>query len=96
MKLVMVFVDAAHAADVGRVLEAEPLPGYSEFTSVLGKGATGRKLGTRAFPGSSTLFVTVVPTKECRTLVDRLARTREARFPNEGLKVYAFDAEELL
>lgn len=80
---------------MGRVLEAEPLPGYSEFTSVLGKGATSRKLGTRAFASSSTLFVTVVPAQTCGMLVDRLARTRETRFPTGGLKVYAMDAQEL-
>ena len=96
MKLVMVFVDAAHADEIGAALDAEPLQGYSEFPSVLGKGATGRKFGTRAFPGSSTLFVTVLPTERCRSLVDRLHRTRQERFPDAGLKVYAFDAEELL
>ena len=57
MKMIMMFVDADHAADVERLFEECDVTGYSEIANVSGKGTTGKKLGNRAFPGSSTLYV---------------------------------------
>lgn len=96
MKLVMIFVDSHHAADVEALLEEAGLPGYSEFPTVLGKGQSGRKLGTRAFPGSSTLYLAAVQAERAEALVSELGQLRNARGPEEGLKVYAIDATEML
>jgi hypothetical protein len=96
MKLLMILVDADHAADVERLLEASEVPGYTELPSALGKGRTGRKLGTRAFPGSSTIYFVALPDGECHGLCDELRRLREAKGPEEGLKAYVFDTTEVL
>ena len=94
--MMLVFVDADHARDVERLFEDCAVPGYTEIPNVLGKGATGRKLGNRAFPGSSTLFVVAVD-ESCRTGLEvRLRALRETRGPDEGLKVFLLNAEELL
>jgi len=94
--MMLVFVDADHAGAVEQLFEDCAVPGYTEIPNVLGKGATGRKLGNRAFPGSSTLFVVAVD-ETCRTgLETRLRTLRETRGPDEGLKVFLLDAEELL
>jgi len=96
MKLLMIFVDGAHAEDVQALLEQGEVAGYSRFPNVTGKGTTGRKLGNRVFPGSSELFVTAVTGDRCTPLVDRLRSLRRERGDEEGLKVYCTDAEELL
>lgn len=96
MTALMIFVDADRARDVERLLEVRDLPGYTEIPNVLGKGRTGRKLGTRAFPGSTTLYFTVAPRPEGEGLVRALRELRDSRGPAEGLKVYAFNSEELL
>ena len=96
MKLLMIFVDGAHADDVTNLLDHAGAAGYSRFPNVMGKGATGRKLGTRAFPGTSELFVTVIPDDRCGPFVDRLERLRTERAADEGLKVYCMTTEELL
>jgi hypothetical protein len=96
MKLLLIFVDADHAADVERLLDASDVPGYTEVPNALGKGRTGRKLGTRAFPGSSTLYFVGLPDGECHGLCDELRRLRDAKGPEEGLRAYAIDTMEVL
>jgi hypothetical protein len=96
MKLLLIFVDADHARDVEQLLETSNLPGWSEFPTVLGKGATGRKLGNRAFPGSSTLYFVGLPEGECKGLCDGLKILRGTKGPEEGLKAYILDTMEVL
>lgn len=96
MKLLMILVNADHAADVGAILEAQEVSGYSQIPMVLGKGATGRKLGTRAFPGSSTLYFAVVLPHQAETLTAELRQLRAAQGPEEGLKIYSLDTTEML
>jgi len=96
MKLVMILVDADRAPDVGRVLEHRKLPGYTEIPQVLGKGHTGRKLGTRAFPGATSLYFTVIPVPQVAGLAEELRQLQAARGPAEGLRAFTLDTEELL
>lgn len=96
MTALLIFVDADRAGDVERLLEARGLPGYTEIPNVLGKGRSGRKLGTRAFPGSTTLYFTVATRADGAGLAQALRELRDSRGPAEGLKVYALNSEELL
>jgi hypothetical protein len=96
MKLMLIFVDADRAADVERLLDASDVPGYSEFPGVLGKGATGRKFGSRAFPGSSTLYFVALREGTRAGLSERLEALRTERGPEEGLRVYVLEAMEVL
>jgi len=96
MKLLLVFVDADHADDVERLLEQADVPGFSEFPNVLGKGKTGRKLGNRAFPGSSTLYFVALPDGECHGLCTELRKLRDTKGPEEGLKAYILDTMEVM
>ena len=94
--LMIIFVDTSHAVDIERLLEDCEVPGYSEIPTVLGKGATGRKLGTRAFPGSSTVYLVAVDDTCREPLAERLRALRDERGPAEGLKVFALNTEEVL
>lgn len=96
MKLLLIFVDSDHAGDVERVLDQSQVPGYSEFPTVVGKGATGRKHGNRAFPGSSSLYFVVLPEGDCGGLCQRLEELNRARGPEEGLKAYVMDTMEVI
>ena len=96
MKLVMILVDADRAPDVEAVLESRGLPGYTEIPQVLGKGYTGRKFGTRAFPGATTLYFTVIPAAQVAGLAEELRRLRATRGSAEGLRAFTLDTEELL
>jgi len=96
MKLLLILVDGDHADDVARVLDESNMPGYTEFPNVLGKGRTGRKLGNRAFPGSSTMYFVVLPEGDCAGLCDRLHALQATKGPEEGLKAYILDTTEVL
>ena len=96
MKLVLILVDADRAPDVERILERRGLPGYTEIPQVIGKGLTGRKLGTRAFPGATALYFTVIPPAEVAGLFVALRDLRATRGSAEGLRVFTLDTEELI
>ena len=80
MKLVMVVYAGSTPEVVADLLAAAPAGGYSEFRSVHGAGRGGRREGNRAFPGESTLFVSVVPSEAAPALVDTL-REAAGRLP---------------
>ncbi len=96
MKMVVMIVDSDHDEDIERLFEKCDIPGYSEIPNVLGKGTTGRKLGNRAFPGSSTLYFVALEDHCIEQLREELTALRDARGPKEGLKAFVLDTEELL
>lgn len=96
MKLLMVLVDSNHKEDVERILDAHEVPGYTEVPSVLGKGVSGRKFGSRAFPGSNTLYFTAVDGDICQTLCAELRALDEKSGPEEGLTAFILDAESVV
>ncbi len=96
MKLLMVLVDSNHQKHVERILNEHNVPGYTELTNVLGKGESGRKLGSRAFPGSNTLFFTAVDKDICETLCADLKSLREQAGREEGLRAFILDAETVV
>ena len=96
MKMVLMIVDAGHAENIKHLLQDCDVPGYSELPNVLGMGTTGKKLGSRAFPGSSTLFMVALEEHCVELLSEKLRQLRETNGSSEGLKAFSFDAEELL
>ncbi len=96
MKLLLILVDSSHRSDVERILEEHGVPGYSELPNVLGKGRSGRKFGTRAFPGSSTLYFVAIGDDTCRTLCSELKALRDEAGPEEGLNAYILETMEVV
>ena len=61
MKMLMVVYTGTSPHRVASLLETHHAAGYTEFRNAHGAGATGRHEGSRAWPGESTLFFSVVP-----------------------------------
>ena len=95
MKMVLMIVDASQAEDVKDMLCDCDVPGYSEIPNILGMGTTGQKLGSRAFPGSSTLYMVALEEYCVDMLTEKLAALRENDGSTEGLKAFSFDIQEL-
>ena len=91
MNLLMIMVDSNHQEDVEKILDAHDVSGYTELPNVLGKGKSGRKLGSRAFPGSNTLYFTAVGGNTCETLCADLKALDEKSGPEEGLTAFILD-----
>lgn len=96
MKMVLMIVDAGHADDIKQMMQDCEVPGYSELPEVLGKGSTGKKLGSRAFPGSSTLFMVALDQDCVDQLKQKLAKLHETIGSSEGLRAFSFDVEEMI
>lgn len=96
MKLLLIVVDTDHARDVERLIDETGAQGYTEVPNALGRGRTGRKLGSRAYPGSSVMYLVALPEGECRGLCDELRRLKASSGPEEGLKAYVFDTQEVI
>ena len=96
MKLVMLIADTAYATEVEQLLEECGVPGFTEIHNVLGKGATGKKFGSRAFPGSSTMYLAALDEHCMAPLQEKLKVLRDTHGPEGGLKAYTMNTEELL
>jgi hypothetical protein len=72
--MLMIVYSGSSPQRISSLLDAHHAGGYTEFRNTHGVGASGKRDGSRAWPGESTLFVTVVP--EPRS--DELAETLHA------------------
>ena len=81
MKMLMLVYSGAAPSRVSSLLDAHHSGGWTEFAGVHGAGATGRRDGSRAWPGDSTLFVSVVPAETASVLVDAV-RAEAGRLPS--------------
>jgi hypothetical protein len=92
MKMLMLVYSGAQPHRITSVLDAHRA-GYTEFGGVHGAGATGRREGTRAWPGESTMFVSVVPAQESDALLPELRAVAAALPAGERLHVAVLPTE---
>lgn len=94
MKMLVIIYSGDEPSRVRAVLDAHPVGGYTEFGEVHGVGASGRREGSRAWPGRSTLFMSVM-SAGCATTVGAALRSAAAQLPpGERLHVGVIAMEE--
>lgn len=86
MRMVLVMYAGATPTRVSGLLDRFQAEGYTELPGARGSGQTGPRRGTRAWPGESTVFFSIVPRDEATPLVDALAA--EARQLPEGERLH--------
>jgi len=96
MKLAVVTVDKERKDDVVALFERVGVTGYSLIPSVLGRGHTGKHLGTRAFPGDNAMVLALVPPAQLGELREGLAKLQEDFRAGQGLMAFGLEAEPLL
>ena len=69
MKMVMIVVEHSRRERVEAALQERGVTGYSEIPTVYGAGATGLRFGSSAFPGSSSIILSVVEDGEAEALL---------------------------
>ena len=72
MKMLMVVYSGPAPHRISSLLDAHRAGGYTEFRNAHGAGSSGRRDGSRAWPGESTLWVSVVPEAQSEELVNSL------------------------
>jgi hypothetical protein len=58
--MLMIVVESTHKEQVEAALTDRRVLGYTEIPTVYGMGRTGMRLGSRAFPETSSIIFTVV------------------------------------
>ncbi len=80
MKMLIVVYSGSNPYRISSLLDNHHAGGYTEFRNAHGAGTTGRREGSRAWPGESTLFFSVVPADRSFELVEAL-RDEGSRLP---------------
>ena len=93
MKLLMLIYQGSAAHRLTSILEAHQAPGYTEFAETHGRGASGRVEGTRAWPGQSSVVVTIVPDDRVQELEGALKGLAADAQPGERLHVAVLPVE---
>ncbi len=81
---------------VQEILEEHQSEGYTEIRELVGAGATGKKMGTRAMPGTVGMILSVVPKERMEPIVEALRELCNTCYPSEGLRVFVLPAEQVL
>jgi len=72
VKMLIVVYSGSNPHRISSLLDSHHAGGYTEFRNAHGVGSTGRREGSRAWPGESTLFFSVVPADQSLDLVETL------------------------
>jgi hypothetical protein len=80
MKLLLVIYSGSRSELVPELLDQHHAGGYTELGPVHGAGATGKREGSRAWPGDASVFFSVVPKERVDALL-RALRERSTRLP---------------
>ena len=96
MNLIMVMCAGEHLADVQRIIDSHEVSGYTEIPNVPGSGATGRRMGTRAYPGTSSIVLTAVPNEVVGTLIEDLRAFAARLRPGEGVRAFVLPVDQMI
>lgn len=92
-KLLMLIVDEGKKEELEVFLDRSGVVGYTELSHALGMGATGPRMGSRAFPKTSAVIFTVLGADALDRLVAEIrAYCSEC---GERLKILAWDVEDM-
>ena len=96
MKMIMMFVPSDCLEDVQELMDRHDIHAYTEVPHLLGSGQSGRKLGTRAFPGTSSMLLAVLRPDEADRLTAALRDyAARAECCNE-MRMFGMEAEVLM
>ena len=91
--MLMLIYSGSDPQRISSLLDEEHVGGYTEFAGARGSGETGRRDGSRAWPGESTLYLSVVPDEASSEIVERLRSGGMRLPPGERLHVAVLPAE---
>lgn len=93
MKMLMLLYSGPSPQRITSLLDRHHAGGYTEFRNAHGVGSTGRRDGSRAWPGESTLWISVVPVTQAGALLDVLRAEAGSLPAGERLHVAALPTE---
>ncbi len=94
MNMLMIICPQNREENIRGVIEKHGVHFYSEIGNVTGTGKTGKRMGNRLWPGTSTLMFTTVEDDKKNELISALKSCSADLYPGEGLKAFILPAEE--
>lgn len=77
-------------------LERYDVAGFTELQGLQGAGSTGKHLGTRAYPGTVSMLLTVGSSEEIARVSAALAEFSKGCRPGQGLRAFALHASQVV
>lgn len=93
MKLLLIVYSGSRSNLVQDLLEEHEVGGYTEMEHAHGIGSTGRRAGTRAWPGESEVLFSAVPDERVDELLTALRAESDALEGDERLHVAVMPVE---
>jgi len=87
MKLLLLTYRGSTPERISALLEAHGSAGYTELLHARGLGATGKVAGTRAWPGDTAVFFSIVPNEHVEALRSAVRAYRASGPPGERLHI---------
>lgn len=94
MQMLMFVVETSHRDEIESALREHSVLGYTEIPTVYGIGRTGPRLGSGAFPETSSLILTVVESER----VDELLAAIKSECPDcrDKLRVVIWGVDRIV
>jgi hypothetical protein len=73
--MLMIIVESSHRDQVEAALSQHQVVGYTEIPTVFGVGSSGIRLGSSAFPESSSIIFSVVEDGQADKLLEAVDRS---------------------
>jgi hypothetical protein len=93
MKLLLIIYSGSTSRLVPDLLEAHRAGGYTRLTPAHGAGETGRREGTRAWPGGADVYFTIVAAERVEGLTNALRYEADQLSEGERLHVAVLPTE---
>ncbi len=77
-------------------LEGFDVAGFTELQGLQGAGSTGKHLGTRAYPGTVSMLLTVGSPAEISRVAEGLEAFAKDCRPGQGLRAFALSASQVV
>lgn len=94
MRLLMVIYAGESPEAVTALLDGSGSGAWTGFSGAHGSGRTGRREGTRAWPGEERVFLSLVPDDAVAELRGSLLAARDALPPGERMHVAVMPVED--
>ena len=93
MKMIVVIYGGPRPELLPDLLDRQRVIGWTQLPGAHGAGRTGRREGTRAWPGESLVFFTIVDGAEVAALLTAIHDLAGAALPGERLHAAAVPVE---
>ena len=96
MKMLLAVGNEELLPEMRRIVDEHEVHGYTEFTGLAGSGTTGRRMGTRVWPGRVALVLTAVGDDKLEALVDAFRAFCDACYPTQGIRVFVLPVDQVI